>query len=56
MKGKENLPGGLPRGNAILPAKARGKLKTAPIVRISEGRNRKERREIARKNKGKGNF
>lgn len=44
---------GVPEGNAGLPAKIRGKYKTAPIVRLNEGRNRAERRELAKKNKGK---
>ena len=37
---------GVPDGNAGLPAKIRGKYKTAPIIRLNEGRNRAERREM----------
>lgn len=47
------LTHGVPEGNAGNPAKIRGKLKTAPIVRLLEGRNRAERRELAKKNKAK---
>ena len=49
----KKLSHGVPGDMLPTPAKAKGKLRTAQFTKLTEGRNRKERRQIEKLNRGR---